>query len=125
MEMNESPQKILIVDDNAELRRITRKILEKAGYVVLEAPNGATAVTLMSEKPDLILQDLILPDISGYDLVDKLRAISENPLLPVLAFTGFLEKPDAPWDTSAGFNALLTKPVQADQLLEAVRSNLP
>jgi CheY-like chemotaxis protein len=127
MEKNEAnleSKKILIVDDNAALRRVTRKILEKGGYEVLEAPNGATAVVLMREKPDLILQDLILPDIAGYDLVDKLRAISENPLLPILAFSGFLEKSDSPWDPSSGFNALLVKPIQSAELLEAVKKYL-
>jgi CheY-like chemotaxis protein len=118
-------KKILIVDDNAPLRKITRKILENAGYDVLEAPDGATAVTVMiKEKPDMVLQDLVLPDITGYDLVIKLRAKSENPLLPILAYTSFLEKQDAPWDTSEGFNALLVKPLQAADLLEAVKIHL-
>jgi len=123
MENTDSP-KILIVDDNAALRKITRKVLETAGYLVLEAQDGATAVALMKEKPDLVLQDLALPDITGYDLVVKLRAHSENPDLPVLAFSSFLEKQDKPWDTSSGFNALVTKPVQAVELLEALKTHL-
>ena len=124
LEAGQTPKKILIVDDNSSLRKITRKILEMAGYTVLEAPDGAAAVALMGENPDLILQDLVLPDITGYDLVHKLRARSDNPLLPVLAFSGFLEKQDTPWDTSSGFNALLSKPVQSRELLEAVKTNL-
>jgi CheY-like chemotaxis protein len=123
-EPNQGLKKILIVDDNSSLRMITRKILEKGGYEVLEAPNGATAVVLMQEKPDLILQDLVLPDITGYDLVDKLRAVSENPLLPILAFSSFLEKSDSPWDPSSGFNALLVKPIQSAELLETVKKYL-
>jgi CheY-like chemotaxis protein len=124
-EINQSLKKILIVDDNSAFRKITRKILEMSGYKVLEASDGAAAVSLMIEKPDLILQDLILPDITGYDLVHKLRARSDNPFLPILAFSGFLEKQDTPWDTSSGFNALLSKPVQSAELLEAVKTNLP
>jgi len=123
--INDVRKKILIVDDDAPLRKITRKILENAGYEVLEAPDGATAVAVMiEEKPDMILQDLILPDITGYDLVSKLRAKSENPLVPILAFTSFLEKQDTPWDTSDGFNALLTKPMEAAALLEAVKIHM-
>ncbi len=118
------PKKILIVDDNPALRRITRKILEQAGYLVLEAPDGATAVVKMKENPDLVLQDLILPDITGYDLVHKLRSLSGNPLLPILAFSGFMDIQGGTWDTSSGFNALLTKPVQAAELLETVKMNL-
>jgi CheY-like chemotaxis protein len=124
MASDKTPPKILLVDDNSELRKITRKILETAGYEVLEAPNGAAAVILMKEKPDLVIQDLVLPDITGYDLVFKLRALSENTQLPVLAFSSFLEKQDGPWDTSNGFNALLTKPVQTAELLEALKIHL-
>jgi CheY-like chemotaxis protein len=124
MEMKKRGKKILIVDDNEALRKIVRKTLEAAGYSVLEAPDGATAVVLMKEKPDLVMQDLVLPDITGYDLVYKLRAACEDPHLPVLAFTSFLEKQDRPWDTSAGFDALLAKPVQAAELLEALEKYL-
>lgn len=123
--VNNGRKKILIVDDNAPLRKITRKILENADYEVLEAPDGATAVAMMiKEKPDLILQDLVLPDITGYDLVIKLRANSEDPLLPILAYTSFLEKQDGPWDTSNGFNALLVKPIEAAALLESVKFHM-
>ena len=122
--MHPNPKKILIVDDNQGLRKITRKVLEAAGYEVLEAPDGATAVALMKEKPDLVMQDLVLPDITGYDLVHKLRAVCDNPLLPVLAFSSFMERQDTPWDTSSGFNGLIVKPVQTADLLEALRTYL-
>lgn len=122
--MKKGSKKILVVDDNEALRGMTRKILENAGYEVLEAPDGATAIALMSEKPDLVLQDLLLPDFAGYDLVHKLRAHSKNPLLPVLAFSGFMDKPETPWDTSGGFNGFLGKPFQAEELLEALNTNL-
>ena len=118
-------KRIMIVDDNASLRKITRKILETAGYEVLEAPDGATAVDLMlKEKLDMVIQDLLLPDITGYDLVLKLRAKSDNPHLPILAFTSFLEQQDGPWDTQSGFTALLVKPLPADDLLAAVRAHM-
>ena len=124
IEINKDFKRILLVDDDAAIRKIIRKILETAGFEVLEAPNGETAILLMREKPDLVLQDLILPDITGYDLVQKLRAVSENPLVPILALSGFLEKPDSPWDTSGGFNGLLVKPVPAAVLLDAIMTNL-
>jgi CheY-like chemotaxis protein len=114
------------VDDNEGIRNLTCKILEAAGYAVLAAPTGAIALTLIGEKPDLVLQDLVLPDITGYDLVQKLRAASANPELPILAFTSYLDgsgtNPDLKEDF--GFDALLTKPIQNAQLLEAVRAHL-
>lgn len=120
----EVQKKILLVEDNPAIMKIMRKTLEAAGYQVLEAPDGKTAVARMVEMPDLVLQDLILPDISGYDLVIKLRARSENETLPVLALSGFLARPEGPWDTSAGFDALLVKPVSNAELLAAVKTFL-
>ncbi len=124
IEIDKGPKKILLIDDDPAIRKLIRKILETAGFEVLEAPNGGTAILLMKENPDLVLQDLILPDITGYDLVQKLRAVSENPKVPILALSGFLERPDSPWDTSGGFNALLVKPVPAAVLLDAIMTNL-
>lgn len=124
---NENPNnqfKILIVDDDLAVSKITRRILESAGYTVLEAHNGKTAAELMTQKPDLVLQDLILPDITGYDLVSKLRARAEDESLPVLALSGFMAQPDEPWDTSGGFDALLVKPVSREVLLETVKNYL-
>lgn len=118
------PKKILIVDDNEGIRKITRKFLEAAGYEVLEALDGKTAVDRMGEGPDLVLQDLVLPDITGYDLVYKLRACAGDRELPILAFSSFLERPEGEWDTSAGFNALVVKPVRSEDLLEAVHKYL-
>jgi CheY-like chemotaxis protein len=122
--LNQAPKRILIVDDNEALRKITRKVLEAAGYQVWEAADGAAAVTLAKEGPDMVLQDLVLPDITGYDLVHKLRAACGDPRLPVLAFSSFMEKPDTEWDTSAGFNALVVKPVDAKELLETIRKHM-
>lgn len=112
------------MDDNEGLRKITRKVLEAAGYEVWESANGASAVTLAKERPDMILQDLVLPDITGYDLVHKLRAACGDPGLPVLAFSSFMEKMDMEWDTSAGFNALVVKPVNAQELLETIQKHI-
>jgi CheY-like chemotaxis protein len=119
-----SPKTILIVEDDVSILKVLRRILETEGYRVLGAGNGKDAVALMAEKPDLVLQDLVLPDITGYDLVSKLRAHSEDATLPILALSGYLEKPDAPWDTSVGFDALLVKPIPAPELIAAVKDHL-
>lgn len=120
-EKTEHPFKILVVDDDPAVRKVTRRALEGAGYLVLEAGDGKSAVALMAEGPDLVLQDLILPDITGYDLVSKLRTHSEEKPIPILALSGFLAQPDEPWDTSAGFDALLVKPISPSELVKAVR----
>lgn len=116
-----NPPKILIVDDDASVRKVMRRALEEAGYLVSEAADGKSALALMAERPDLVLQDLILPDITGYDLVAKLRARSEDKPVPILALSGFLARPEEPWDTSAGFDALLVKPVSPSELVETAK----
>ncbi|HTC21118.1 MAG TPA: response regulator, partial [bacterium] len=99
-ESNTNLKTILVVEDDPSILKVLRRILETEGYRVLGAGNGKDAVALMTEKPDLVLQDLVLPDITGYDLVSKLRAHSEDASLPILALSGYMEKPDGPWDTS-------------------------
>jgi CheY-like chemotaxis protein len=116
------PFKILIVDDDAGVVKVMRRALETAGYRVLEALDGKSAVELMAQSPDLILQDLVLPDIAGYDLVVKLRARTDGKSIPILALSGFLAMPEDPWDTSAGFDALLVKPLSPSKLVEAVKT---
>ena len=123
-ETNTNLKTILVVEDDASILKVLRRILETEGYRVLGAGNGKDAVALMAEKPDLVLQDLVLPDITGYDLVSKLRAHSEDETLPILALSGYLERPDTPWDTSVGFDALLVKPIPAPELIAAVKKHL-
>jgi len=116
-----TPFKILIVDDDPAVRKVMRRALEGAGHQVLEAGDGKTAVALMAEGPDLVLQDLILPDITGYDLVSKLRVRTVGKPIPILALSGFLAQPDEPWDTSGGFDALLVKPIGPSELVKVVK----
>jgi CheY-like chemotaxis protein len=119
------PEKILVVEDNQQVRTLLVKVLKGAGYEVLEAPDGKTAAEMAAQGPALVIQDLVLPDISGYDLVVKLKAKCGRPDLPVIALSGFLARPDGPWNTEHGFVALMVKPVSNIELLEAVKRHLP
>src|SRR4051812_37562250 len=60
---------ILLVEDNPTTRKLVRFALQKKGFAVLEAPDGRSALALMAQKPDLVLQDIILPDMDGFALV--------------------------------------------------------
>ena len=67
---------ILIVEDNPVTRKMVRAVLESERYTVLEAGDGQTALDLMARyRPDLVIQDLVLPDIDGFELVQRLRAL--------------------------------------------------
>ena len=86
---------IMLVEDNAFTRQSVRIALEKRGHSVVEAADGASALAALASGPvDLILQDLALPDIDGFDLVTQLRALPHGGIAPILAFSGLLSKLD-------------------------------
>ena len=111
---------ILIVDDLPDQREIYRVILEHAGMQVLEAPDGHTAVALARAKvPDLVLLDVCLPDVDGFEVMRRLRAESRTRRIPVVLLTAS----SVPAGQN-GFVELLTKPVPPRDALEAVSRQL-
>jgi diguanylate cyclase (GGDEF)-like protein/PAS domain S-box-containing protein len=117
---------ILVVDDNAIMRKMVRLALESEGYRVLEAATGHAGLQVTeAERPDLILQDLLLPDIDGFELVQRLRALPHAADIPILAFSGFLSKIEQSHSLQAGFSDHLYKPVEASRLVQTVQAHLP
>jgi PAS domain S-box-containing protein len=116
---------ILVVEDNPITRKLVRVALGTEGYTVREAPDGHTALELMTqEPPDLILQDLRLPDLDGFDLVQRLRALPGGTAVPILAVSGFLSQMEQARSNNAGFTDYLFKPVEPSRLLDTVRTYL-
>jgi CheY-like chemotaxis protein len=116
---------ILVVEDNPITRKLVRVALHSDGYTVLEAPDGAAAVALLeTHSPDLILQDLLLPDIAGLDLVRRLRAMPAGAAVPILAISGFLPEMEQVRSLQAGFTDYLFKPVEPSHLLRTVQAYL-
>src|SRR5690349_11481414 len=96
-----------------------RLSLESDGYAVLEAPDGRTAISLAQQNtPALVLQDLVLPDMSGFELVRQLRAVCGET--PILALSGFVNRVEDARKIAAGFTALLVKPIEPSRMLEVV-----
>ncbi|HZO14037.1 MAG TPA: response regulator, partial [Polyangiaceae bacterium] len=117
---------IMLVEDNPLTRKLVRTTLQREGCKLLEAPDAATALGLFDKKrPDLVLQDLVLPDLSGFELVQKLRAHPHGGSVPILAFTGLLSQSDEARVSAAGFDGVLTKPIEPSRLLQIVRGHLP
>src|SRR5258708_25951397 len=84
---------ILIVEDNAITRRALRAALESADYKVREASDGSAALqSIRANPPDLILQDLILPDIYGIELLERIRQLPLGQAIPVIACSGLMTK---------------------------------
>jgi CheY-like chemotaxis protein len=112
--------KILYVEDNPQNMRLVRKILNAAGYDVLEAPNGISGITMATnELPDLILMDVNLPDINGLEAASRLKASSVS-WIPIIALTANAMHGDRENCLAAGCDGYLAKPVMKNELLNTV-----
>ena len=117
---------ILVVEDNTITRKLLRLALTAEGYAVIEAADGRAALAAAGQSlPDLILQDLILPDMDGFELLRRLRALPGGNELPILALSGFLSRLVEAHSDEGGFTALLVKPIQPSRLIDAIRIYLP
>jgi PAS domain S-box-containing protein len=117
---------ILLVDDHEAARRLVRQALERAGMRVIEAEDGESALALMRvERPQLVIQDLALPDIDGFDLVGRLRGQRGGEPVCVLAFSGLISKLDQSRVVAAGFDDVIPKPCDPSTLVSIVESHLP
>lgn len=122
--MNHKPS-ILIIEDNPISRKTLKLNLETEEYQVLEAANAEVALEIASkEKLDLIIQNLILPDINGLALYHKLRALPKCQTIPIFVLTGFLSELDKQLKFDR-FTLFLLKPVDPAYLLEVVKAHAP
>lgn len=118
-------QQILVVDDDKEIARLLRSYLEKAGFGVLVAYDGRTAVhTLRREKPDLLLLDLMLPDMDGYDITRLLRTDDALQQIPVIMLTARVEDSDKIVGLELGADDYVTKPFNPAEVVARVRAQL-
>ena len=103
-------QKILIVEDDEFLRSLAAKRLEKEGYSVLTATDGTSGLKLAGEEaPAIILLDLLLPGMSGYEVLEKLRATESTKSTPVIVFSNLGQKEDVEKAKGLGANDFLIK----------------
>src|SRR3972149_3443376 len=110
---------ILYIEDNPDNMLLVQRALEARGYGFLWAPDGLTGVALANaEHPDLILLDINLPDIDGYEVVRRLRSDHNNGLLyvPIIAITANALKDDADKALAAGCDVYMSKPINIREL---------
>lgn len=118
--------RILVVEDNPITRKLIRVTLTTAGYDVLEAPDGRTALELTaSGRPALVLLDLLLPDMHGFDLVPQIRALPEGRDVPLIAVSGLIDQREDTRVMGLGFTDLLSKPVEPSRLIQTIGAYLP
>ncbi len=116
----------MVVDDNSATRRMVRNALQRSGHHVIEAPDGKTARALMrSDRPRVVLQDLMLPDVDGFVLVGELRDIAGTMDVSILAFSGFVSELEEARVSSVGFDDIITKPIAPSRLVPLIETHLP
>ena len=114
-------QSILIVDDVADVTEMIALFLKHAGFEVTTANSADSALRLTADTHfDLIISDIGMPEMNGYELAESLRNRDDYSNTPLIAVTGYTEYDDLGRSLRAGFNAHLTKPINPSQLLEIV-----
>lgn len=116
---------ILYVEDNPRNMRLVRKLLEHAGYTVLEAYDGESGINVaVDHRPDLILMDVNLPDIDGLKVTARLKKTPTTSHIPVIALTANAMHGDKEKCLSAGCDNYMPKPISKTVLLETVAATL-
>jgi len=111
------PKTILYIEDNPENRMLVRRVLEVEGYQVIEADSGNTGLQKAETMaPDLVLMDINLPEIDGYELTHRLRQMPRLAGVPVVAMTANVMKGDREKTLAAGCDGYIQKPIDVDQL---------
>src|SRR5229473_2551788 len=114
-------QRILVVDDSEDMRDLLQRLLERAGYRVVFADDGQTSLTQAKlHHPDLVLMDLSLPDMDGWEAVRHLRKMPEFRSTPIIAVTAHVSPQEEERAMAAGCTAHIGKPFDSRVLLQEV-----
>ncbi|MCB0034165.1 MAG: response regulator, partial [Anaerolineales bacterium] len=125
MQNNRSQANILVVDDARENLQLLTQLLQEQGYRVRPAPNGAHALaTVLKEPPDLILLDVVMPEMNGYEVCRHLKENKESQNIPIIFLSALHDTEDKITAFTAGGVDYITKPFQADEVLARVHTHL-
>jgi two-component system, OmpR family, KDP operon response regulator KdpE len=117
-----APLKILVIDDEPPIRKLLRMGLETQGYQTMDAPNAKAALELMSDRPDLVILDLGLPDMQGLELLRQIRARKDD--VPVLVLSSRGDEVAKVAALDEGADDYVTKPFGMEELLARIRTAL-
>jgi two-component system, cell cycle response regulator DivK len=119
------PRKLLIVEDNQDNRELAIKVLKNKGYEIIEAVDGEEAIEkAISEKPDLILLDISLPKLDGYEVAKRLKSMEEFQEIPIVAFTAHAMKGDREKVIVVGFEGYISKPINVREFPDQIKAYL-
>lgn len=123
--MMRKPCTILVVDDEPYMIRLLQHHIERAGYRLVKATNGREALERIAEdQPDLIIMDVMMPEINGLEVLAELRNHEQTKNLPVIIMTANAQRFTREQAEAAGVSAFLTKPFSPTQLMTEVRRHL-
>ena len=118
--------KILIVDDSPAQLYTLQKIVEKAGHVVISAEDGAQGVeAARAELPDLILMDVVMPNLNGFQATRTLSRDDSTGHIPIILVTTKDQETDRVWGMRQGAKAYVTKPVNEKIMIKTIKELLP
>jgi two-component system cell cycle response regulator DivK len=119
-------KRILVVEDQEDNRRIVRDLLTSVGYEIVEAVTGEEGVSMAAtQAPDLILMDIQLPGIDGYEAMRRIKANAALRQIPVIAVTSYALSGDDVKAFAAGCDAYVSKPYSPRALLAKIREYVP
>ena len=119
-------RRILVVEDQEDNRRILHDLLTSAGYEIIQAENGEEALAAAArERPDLILMDIQLPVLDGYEATRSIKADPALRAIPVIVVTSYALSGDETKARAAGCDAYVTKPFSPRALLAKIREYVP
>jgi CheY-like chemotaxis protein len=112
------PKKVLVVDDDNDIRYLVHVLLSKMGHEVYQASNGLSALEILSEHiPNLVITDAVMPSINGFELIKRLKVRPETSEIPVIMLTAAKEEME---ELAVHPDAYLSKPFSIDEFLEKV-----
>jgi two-component system cell cycle response regulator DivK len=121
----EKTKKILIVEDNPDSRELVIKVLKNRGYLLMEAVDGEDALRKVTEQlPDLILMDISIPKIDGFEVTRRLKEKEDCKNIPIIALTAHAMKGDREKALQAGCDGYISKPINVRQLPDQIQAFL-
>ena len=118
-------KRILVVEDNEDNMYLVKFILEGEGFEVIEAWDGAAGVELaVKEKPDLIIMDIQLPVLDGYEATKKIKSMEKTKDIPLIVLTSYAMKSDKEKAFDAGCDGYISKPIKRKTILAEIKKHL-